>query len=338
MNQFKNLVAFIACLVLLSGDLLSDPSLKRKVFIHFGPPKTGSSIIQSALSHNKEKLHSVGYSYIDCEDYWYSGASTYFYAIFYGETPSENDYAQAKKSFQDQIEKLPSDHNLIISHENFIGSSDLTKFKTLYPHHRKTFLAIKRLFGELGFEVYPIFYIKSQDKFFESCYAESINAFGTLTFDEFIIAIDVLAFDWKTIIDSMEEIFDDRVSIKAFEEIYCGKEKFLSSFLDSIRANDLKISESFLLSIPSTSAHEDNVSYSGIGLCCLKYLNKVLGREYLEQFRPFLKMTLNSKIWGKATFFSKSFRHLIHKYYLYSNNYIIEKYKLNKFSKYYGLD
>ena len=162
MSYIRISVCYVLCIFLYTNYAFSTENTPRKAFVHFGPPKTGSTIIQNTLSYNKPALQKVGYCYIDREDYWYNGVAKYYYAIFYGQNPPEEDYLQALNALKTLIDKLPPHCNLIISHENFIGSSDLTKFETFYPQQRKTFSAVKKMFSELGMQSLSMLF-KPQD-------------------------------------------------------------------------------------------------------------------------------------------------------------------------------
>lgn len=140
----------------------------KKLFLHIGPPKTGTSTIQDFLYHNRNNLRNFGYLYPQT-GIKFSGQHNLAQIIIKSELAKPN--AGTWKEFHSEIENANFE-NIIISSEFFSMANKKQ---------------IEILKSELKFyEVTIIIYLRRQDLRLESQYTEAVKK-GRC-------AIDILSF------------------------------------------------------------------------------------------------------------------------------------------------
>jgi len=126
----------------------------KRIHLHVGLHKTGTSYIQSLCAANKNYLERNSYSYVDILYNDYS-KNHYFFADAIGKT----DYDL--KSLNNRLKAVEFD-NLIISAENFSEPNNLLGLVDCFE----------------GFDVHPIIYLRRNDLINESAYCELVRNHG----------------------------------------------------------------------------------------------------------------------------------------------------------------
>jgi len=199
--------------------------MKRKIFVHVGSEKTGSTSLQSIFVKNRKLFKSHGVYYPESgvksdHHYWFANA------LGFRNTPRPVSFKNEKQALIKMKEELASvDENILISSEFFdIGADNLTAKN------------LKLYFGD-DFEVVVILYVRNQVDYVQSLYAESLKWGGTHTYKQFIdIAnkknkLDNL-YRYKTWVDSGV----DGLVVLSYDQV---RQDLLGSFLDTLNLSDL---------------------------------------------------------------------------------------------------
>jgi hypothetical protein len=151
--------------------------MKKTIFLHIGPPKTGTSAIQQFLSANRKILKESGYLYPG-RGLAHHDMAREFPSLTV--TDIRNPALATKKYFA-EIDASGLD-KIILSSEKFNGLM-------LQRENLKEEIASLREFLIPRFQVYIIFYVRRQDERIESMYNETVRGSRKRTdesFSEFI--------------------------------------------------------------------------------------------------------------------------------------------------------
>lgn len=139
-------------------------SHKRKLYLHIGPHKTGTTVVQSALSNQRLALEKVGIKYCDK----FSNGLT---AHDVADVISTNQFEGATQALK-EVNGIESD--VVISSENF------SRLSSLQVSFLSNFLA--------DFDVEVIYYIRNPLKRLYSAWQEWVKHGYKYTFPEYISA------------------------------------------------------------------------------------------------------------------------------------------------------
>lgn len=212
--------------------------MKKKIYLHIGQPKTGTSSIQVFLAKNAEKLKQHGYLYPELESLEdarkgeiTSGNMGYISRTLlpelHGEFPPGSDYKVELKKLISSIEKVECD-NVILSSE-FLCVLPATSLFNLAN-------ALK------DYEVKIVIYLRAQEQFIQSVYAQRVKvhqeARSPLEFIEYLIKHDP-HIDYYTLIGRFGDIFGkDSLIIRIYEREQLINHDLVEDFLDAIGVSD----------------------------------------------------------------------------------------------------
>lgn len=143
----------------------NDNKAKRKMFLHVGLHKTGTTAIQDFLFLNRESLLTQGFLY-PITEFHPLGQQRVAYA-FNGEVNPHLNRSKVNQNDElfNKLSELINQDNyqtLIVSSENFTPAGNRTALRK-----------IRNFFDD--FEINVIFYLRRQDKYKESLYREHIK-------------------------------------------------------------------------------------------------------------------------------------------------------------------
>lgn len=223
----------------------------KKLFIHIGHFKSGTSSIQNFLWDNRGALNSAGFKYIETGITRDRSLGVRHYRLWrYIE--SENCLWPGVIDEMKNSEK----NNFIISHEGLIK---LTTAKVEY---------LKNLLSE--FDVTIICYLRRQDLFIQSLYAEYIQNHGVDScFETFLnqygelCAYKILMTRW------MKAFSKDKMIVKNFDKIIVESPCLEKNFCQSI---NLSLQEAIFKNIPVSNK-----------TLCLEHLNEMYKLNHVEK-------------------------------------------------------
>ena len=217
--------------------MIDDCRLGKRIFVHIGPHKTGSTAIQRCLAENKATLAEAGLKYL------------------HSKTLHDAGMLLAKESFQEAEQLLirvarkistSEAGTWLLSQEDFCGDlPGRSRRKAVYPKLAKNLRIIVRALSP--HQVVFVFFERDEEQWLESCYHQHLrfrtffNDFRTFRshFENFT--------DWESQLQGVKSIFGDSLRIIPYVKVpHAGASALLSAagFGDLVLANLPKIENS----------------------------------------------------------------------------------------------
>lgn len=202
--------------------------MKKKVYIHIGANKTGTTSIQSFMNTNNSLLNTYGLHYCSIGKLW-DGHFPLSWELGAGSAPTNyKSEGNLWEKVKEEIKARP-ENSFLISSENFILLKDIKKLNF-----------IKDVLSD--FDTYIIMYIRRQDLWVESLYLQAIkmgiNVKDFLTFSK----RPGQNLDYLQIIQPWEEVFGEKnILVHSFDN-QDVKSNLIIHFLSILNLNidDLK--------------------------------------------------------------------------------------------------
>lgn len=241
-----------------------------ELYIHIGTHKTGTTTIQDALrAIARDHPEEVG--------------------AFIGTTPTVKRFMNAEaydtslvQQLQKELHRTADDRiatsRFVMSSEALSGSPTrgYQNFDVVHPMLRD---------ATVNYNATVIVYLRRQDSFVESMYAQMIHQGGSLGFEDFLKQYDSPdALDYSRMLDSLSSHFgEDHLVVKSYHD--ASERGLLEDFGDVIRSDLLKQSQ----------RGDTNPSYSRHALEIARRSNPSLGREHQRQLRRALQGVMAKK-------------------------------------------
>ena len=180
-------------------------SRMRKLIIHGGTPKTGSTSIQASLYANEKVLNENNYIYFTKK----IPKKPYSIQINFNYWLNKNNYFKRSKKFIESLNKLKTEKKIIISSENFWEKSE-----------EQIEFFIKNLDEDLRQNISILIYLRRQDLQIYSSYVENLKRIYDNESE------DILNFD-PIIAQKKQKYISDPLSISPEILNYLSKVKFL---------------------------------------------------------------------------------------------------------------
>ncbi len=235
----------------------------KKVYLHIGLEKTGTTSIQRALDIHREKLESLGYFYPKATAV---GKNVLLAALFNPNLVSRPVFKAAIErnggtwsAFSENLNKQLQDEYSKTSAENLILSSEFIAVHTKYH-------LVKAYCDEVAEETVVVLYLREQAAMLMSLYSTFIKGGGT----EFGVLQEiedkVLPFllQYKGLIEGIEKTFGDALNIRLFERDRLVAGNVIHDFLDLIGVTE---------GLDEFNVERQNESLSLIGTQFLKTVN-----------------------------------------------------------------
>ncbi|NOY35810.1 MAG: hypothetical protein GXP44_02735, partial [bacterium] len=174
-----------------------------KLFLHIGTHKTGSTAIQRALDKADKSLKTEKIINI----------SSVFTAE-YRKLANGNavDFSGARSKLRKLKDGYSPSHKFVVSQEQFSG--DLSK-----SYRDSPLIAEKLCELAKDFDVHLVVYLRRQDAFLESSYAQFIHQGETWSFEEFLEKVGAFSFDWHSFLGNYAKFFTkDKMIVRSYED------------------------------------------------------------------------------------------------------------------------
>lgn len=209
--------------------------MRKKLYIHIGPGKSGTSAIQSFLAKSSDVLGGLGYSYPNIDDIDESSKG-----IVTG-----GNSASLAKSF------LEPEHPFAIKDEKK-KAEIINKFKAVLENSNQNIILSSELFSMLkvgeveklkevidgyDYEVFCIFYLRRHDQIVESDYAQQVKKHGYTekVGPDFYNRI-IFSYDFEKIIGNFESNFGEKsVIARVYEREQFKNGNLLEDFLYAVQ-------------------------------------------------------------------------------------------------------
>lgn len=286
----------------------------QKLFVHIGTQKTGSTALQHTLNEYSSELRKDGIIYLGkCR-----------------EVASKHNIAKATEFDEELVNKLKTHiknriwatsfskkNRFVISNEKFSGDK-FTGYKNTSVLANLLFDATK----DLKLDVNIIVFIRRQDDFFESTYAERVFRGATYSFREFLNRFDSSAFHWDDLIGAYANVFgEDKVHVERYgKQFLPHKDSLINKFGEIIQSD-------FLRTFDKTPLQ--NTGYRADTLEFARHNNQYLTVSEVKKMGRILKKMNSKSPHEKYSFFSDEERKEFLSNYNESNEKVARKYFKN---------
>ena len=244
----------------------------RKLFIHIGTHKTGSTTIKSALAKNRKFFVKHGLLYVNTK---------WSYEIMRLESADSSLKERIYNEFTAAVNQHDPKGKLdvVIAAEKFSGNP----YKA---YGNAAILAEILKHAASGFEPIIVVYLRRQDTFLESLYTQSIHQGGSETFVDFLERVKVADYQWQQLIDSFAgEFGGDKVKVRSYDYVKSlGSQGLLNDFLETIGYGQC------IKELPDAGIRKEvNVGYSPEAVHFARLTNKYVPAEKQKAFRKALQ-------------------------------------------------
>jgi hypothetical protein len=186
--------------------------MSRKIILHCGAPKTGSTSFQHMLYANRERMVKAGF--------YFPAVSRkkreeddirIMLANLKGEGGRRKDVKQARKLIERLFEESGA-HTLVISNESLLGKPAVKGNKNFMPKADEA----ARLIAEAldGYEVEVRFFIRDFAGFLPSWYVQQVRMGNDMPFEKFTRAFNLEKATWVPTVAALRRHFGaDRVEV-----------------------------------------------------------------------------------------------------------------------------
>lgn len=270
--------------------------MKKKVFIHIGTHKTGTTTIQHTLSANQYILEGENIIYIPLPK---------SLKLIRESKDLEKDTENAiTEEIAHIIKSYESHKKFILSWEGFCGY-----YKDGYESSKFIAKSLSKIFKD--YDTYIIIYLRSQDSFIESIYTQEIHVGEMIDFKEFCSIISIYDdFNWHKLINNFVFYFGkNNLIVKSFchdRLTKCGG--LIRDFGDIIGSETLKRLKTI---------ERKNIGYNKGAFEFARIVNPALNNEDKKSLRRILQSISTQKTYS---YFSNEDRQKILNAYSDSNN------------------
>ncbi len=180
--------------------------MAKRLFIHVGPPKTGTTTVQYMLANNRDKLLEAGIIYpFEEPSHWRlalcSGLTRWPWTVEESDKPTWGTLRQ--------ISEANMDKDILLSSESF-------SYVFLSAKKEESVDFFKQIFG-LGREIQILIYLRRQDLWLESAFIEYLKHFGEGGFETFFKTREE-GLHYDKVLDFWANVAGkDRLTVKVYE-------------------------------------------------------------------------------------------------------------------------
>lgn len=191
----------------------------KRVVLHVGAHKTGTTVIQQYLKSHAELLRRRGIRYVSRPELTP--------LVGWGEK-----LVDRPERFAGLLEDFGSsrDRVLLGSHENICGAPLVRDGAALYPRSARPIDALVRLLEP--FDATVVLTIRPPHEMVESYYLQQVNLGSAKTFDRWLAGVDLAALSWRPLVDRLRDAFGEQaVVVVDFRGIKAGSVAYVSDVL-----------------------------------------------------------------------------------------------------------
>ncbi len=265
----------------------SRADTRRRIILHCGAPKTGSTSLQNFFADNRATLAEDGVAY-----------PLRFFRR--GEVDPLHDGFKRLRARKRPEEKLFEDmrarvdaffqedgvRTLLISNESILGEPFHPDRRGFFPKHGESAKQLARIFE--GYDVSVVYFIRDFESFLPSYYVQYVRMGGYLSFERFCAHMGSETLSWQPVVTSLRKAFG-AANVACFDAA------------DMRRAPDATIKAAFGAFMPSLPAfdaarYNQNQAVGAAVLGCYRVMNRLLDNMFpiarRRQVRPLVRQYL----------------------------------------------
>jgi hypothetical protein len=275
----------------------------RVVFVHVGPHKTGSSVIQALLKSESDRLRHHGFFH-DPE----------FYRLgrtLVRQSPlGADERTTLQRRFDARLRARP-EPNIVGSSESLFGDPFAS-----YGNIGSVAEDLRRILE--GHDVRIVACIRRQDEFVQSLYHQHVKQGGTQRFEAFLQSHDLHAFRWDELLGEYARVFGRaNLTVCCYDIVFREGADLLASVFPQLRAAGFR---------GRSRAEVLNPALSGKGLEMAIRCNDLLTPDEHRVFRRFLQDAFPRRQGEPHGLFSPKQRQELLDYYAASNRRCFEEF------------
>ncbi|MGN0488297.1 MAG: hypothetical protein ACI4HO_03415 [Ruminococcus sp.] len=275
------------------------------LYLHIGMPKTGTSYIQSTLKLNYETLKEKGYAYpLSLRVGKYSPTRNAHFLIHkYVDENGKRDKAKEQEVWDKYFDRISS---LFKTYDKMILSEE--GIWNLGPKRDKKFWEkLKSELDSRNIDYKIIAYVRRQDLFAQSHWAQKVREYETREFKEYINGKNIMRLEYYTRVKTIADVMGkENLDIRVYEKQQWGgtKNNLISDFFEAV---GLEFNEDFQELEKSTA----NISLGGVYLDYKRYMNKYPELRSVNGRKSYLHRVLTRLMYENASDFSFSKNNLL---------------------------
>lgn len=290
----------------------------RKVFLHCGVEKTGSTLIQKALSRMGRLSHDHKLSVIPREAV--QQMRFFRYMERFRQENWQPDKAELKAAREEwKGMKLRGDAALL-THEFMLGSARRSFYRNA-EHCAETLASVFA-----GSAIRFIIYVKRQDRHYESLYKQLLQSGLEMDKETFLRRVNYKEMNWVEVLDRIaDKVGQERMVVLPAEKIGEGPDRFIQHFL-TVCGVDYRD--------PIPIPEDSNRSYNAKGIEIANRCNRFLDESERKLLRKFLMRYFTGSLGPQSHIFPAETRLRIAQKHRRDNGVLFKKY-LKKWSAYH---
>lgn len=236
--------------------------MTKRLVIHIGAHKTGSTLIQETLD-----MHSRDLVF---QDIWFDRKFSYNLSLeLMGKSPLGQVLLYDVANKLEKHHSVAQQSTIFWSSEGFFGD---------FTHNYANLVAVAKDLQELvqNYEVTLVAFVRRQDTFVESAFQQMVKQGQVSKFLEFQEKVDIQSFDWFRLISHYKQIFPKAtLYVFPYEMILREQNAAIKTVLSILGAS---------LDIPVTKASNPSLSDTGVKLAkWLRYVPSDKIRHVLKK-------------------------------------------------------
>ena len=257
---------------------------KRRIILHCGAPKTGSTSLQHFFADNLPALEKDGVFYPP--RFLRKRMVDPLHLVLRGlraRPRSKDTLLPQARARLDAIFTMRGVHTVLLSNESLLGEPFVAGAQGFFPHHALNVQLLAELFA--GFDVQVVYFVRDFESFMPSYYVQYVRMGGFLSFEDFCAHIGDHNLSWQPILDTLGHAF-------GAANIHCHR----SESLRLTPADTVAVAfGQFMPSLPTFVAekYNQNPSVGPVVLSVYRGINRLVAalvpRRYHRRIRPLMR-------------------------------------------------
>lgn len=275
------------------------------LYLHIGMPKTGTSYIQNTLKLNRQVLKEKGYIYpLNLNSGNYSATrNAHFLVQKILDKNGKRDLNKENEIWNlyfDRISSMFKTYDKMILSEEGIWNIGEKRDKKFWKK-------LKKELNARNIDCKIIVYLRRQDLFIQSHWAQKVREYETRSFKEYINGKNILRLEYYSRLKAIADIMGkESIDVRLYEKQQWGgtKNNLISDFFDAI---GLEFNDDFQELTKTTS----NISLGGVYLDYKRYMNRYPELRTANGRKSNLHKILTKLMYENASDFSFSKNNLL---------------------------